>query len=67
MATSWPLISKNGQKTQKISIFEIFSKVEVQKLNISACLSRLIKLDEKKYFWIHSNYFSRPNWANPRS
>jgi hypothetical protein len=27
---------------------EIFSKVEVQKLNICACLSRLIMLDVKK-------------------
>jgi hypothetical protein len=37
-----------AKKLKKISIFEIFSKVEVQKLNICAFLSRQIKLDEKK-------------------
>jgi hypothetical protein len=41
-------IKKMVKKLKKISIFEIFSKVEVQNLNICACLLRLIKLDEKK-------------------
>jgi hypothetical protein len=48
----WPRLGledrKNSKKTKKNSIFEIFSKVEVQKLNSCAFLSRLIKLDEKK-------------------
>jgi hypothetical protein len=48
----WPRLGledrKNGQKTKKICIFEIFAKVEVQKLNFCACLPRLIKLNEKK-------------------
>jgi sulfur relay (sulfurtransferase) DsrF/TusC family protein len=36
-----------AKKLKKKSIFEIFSKVEVQKLYICTCLLRLIKLDEK--------------------
>jgi hypothetical protein len=54
----WPCLGlidrKNGQKTQKKSVFwKKNSKVEVQKLNICACLSRLIKLDEKKILQIY--------------
>jgi hypothetical protein len=41
------MIEKMAKKLKKISILEIFSKVEVQKINICACLLRLIKLDEK--------------------
>jgi hypothetical protein len=49
MATPRPRRSKKWPTNfKKFSILEIFSKVEVQKLNICACLSRLIKLDEKK-------------------
>jgi hypothetical protein len=49
----WPRLGlkdrKNGQKLKFFfRILEIFSKVEVQKLNICACLSHLIKFDEKK-------------------
>jgi hypothetical protein len=40
--------SKIEKMAKKISILEIFSKVEVQKLNICACLLRPIKFDEKK-------------------
>jgi hypothetical protein len=47
----WPRLGledrKMAKKLKKISILEIFSKVEVKKLNICACLSRLIKFDEK--------------------
>jgi hypothetical protein len=32
-----------AKKLKKISILEIFSKVEVQKLNVCACLTRSIK------------------------
>jgi hypothetical protein len=39
---------KKGQKVEIFRVVDIFSKVEVQKLNVSACLSRLIKRDKKK-------------------
>jgi hypothetical protein len=39
-----------AKKLKKNSILEIFSKVEVQKLNICACLLHLIKLDGKNNF-----------------
>jgi hypothetical protein len=41
-------IEKIAKKLKKICILEIFSKVEVQMMNICACLSRLIEFDEKK-------------------
>jgi hypothetical protein len=45
----WPRLGLEDRKNgKKISILEIFSKVEVQKFNICACLSRQIKFDEKK-------------------
>jgi hypothetical protein len=49
MAAPRPRRSKKWPKNSKrISIWDIISKVEAQKLNIYACLLRLIKLDEKK-------------------
>jgi hypothetical protein len=36
-----------AKKQKKNSIFEIFSKFEVQKMNMCACLSRLTMFDEK--------------------
>jgi hypothetical protein len=44
-------IEKMAKKLKKISVFEKNSKAEVEKLNICACLSRLIKLDENKITW----------------
>jgi hypothetical protein len=38
----------NDRILKKIQYFGDFSKVKLQKLDICACLSRLIKLDEKK-------------------
>jgi hypothetical protein len=38
-------IGKMAKKLKKISILEIFSKVEGQNLKVCACLSRLIKPD----------------------
>jgi hypothetical protein len=39
---------KRPKKLKYFSILSIFSKVEVQKLNVYACLKRLIKPDTKK-------------------
>jgi hypothetical protein len=44
-------IGKKAKKLKKISILEIFSKVEVQKLNVCACLTRRIKPDKKKKYF----------------
>jgi hypothetical protein len=50
MAAPRPQRSKKWPKNSKMSVFlRFFSKVEVQKLNICACLSCLSKLDEKKF------------------
>jgi hypothetical protein len=49
MAAPWPQRSKKRPKKSKFfSILEISSKVEVQKLNVCACLTRLTKPDKKK-------------------
>jgi hypothetical protein len=49
MAAPWPQRSKKEPKKSKFfRILEIFSKVEVQSLNVCACLTRLIKPDKKK-------------------
>jgi hypothetical protein len=48
-ARTWPQRSKKGKKSKKkISILEIISKVKVQKLNVYAFLTRLIKPNKKK-------------------
>jgi hypothetical protein len=39
---------KRSKKSKFFSILEIFSKVEVKKSNVCACLMRLIKPDKKK-------------------
>jgi hypothetical protein len=44
----WPQRSKKAEKSKFFSILEIFSKVEVQKFNVCAFLTRLIKPDKKK-------------------
>jgi hypothetical protein len=50
----WPRLGrglKGRKKAKKVEIFntlEIFSKFEVQKLNVCACLTRLQKLDKRK-------------------
>jgi hypothetical protein len=41
-------VEKRPEKSTFFSISEIFSKVEVEKLNVCACLIRLIKPDNKK-------------------
>jgi hypothetical protein len=49
-------VDKKGKKVEIFQYFGDFSKIEVQKLNVCACLTRPIKLDKKKKLWI---YFSR--------
>jgi hypothetical protein len=41
-------VKKRAKTISYISILEIFSKVEIQKLNVYACLTRLVKFIKKK-------------------
>jgi hypothetical protein len=41
-------VEKMPKQSKFFCVLEIFSKVEVQKLNVCACLTRLIKPDKKK-------------------
>jgi hypothetical protein len=47
---SAPKVEKKAKQVKKISNLVSFSKVEIQKLNVCACLTRLIKTDTKKIF-----------------
>jgi hypothetical protein len=50
MAASASNVEKRPKKSKIFTILDFFSKVEVHKLNICACLMRLIMPDEKKIF-----------------
>jgi hypothetical protein len=41
-------VEKRPKKLKFFSILEILSKVQIQKLNVYACLTRIIKPDKKK-------------------